>query len=60
MPEKDIWEDRQQDQITGNNALIKSVKAEQNAESVKSSPTCATKYMSGGGGRPRQNLTEVE
>ncbi|XWS66710.1 hypothetical protein CRYUN_Cryun05aG0223900 [Craigia yunnanensis] len=60
MPEKDIWEDRQQDQITGNNALIESVKIEQNAESVKSSLTCATKYMSGGGGRSRQNLTEAE
>ncbi|KAK6290120.1 hypothetical protein POUND7_001661 [Theobroma cacao] len=46
MPEKDVWEDRQHDQMTGNDVLIKSVKAEQNAESVKSSPTCATKYMS--------------
>ncbi|XWS55977.1 hypothetical protein CRYUN_Cryun09bG0046800 [Craigia yunnanensis] len=60
MPERDIWEDRQQDQITGNNALIKSVKAEQHSESVKSSHTCATKYISGGGGRSRQNLTEAE
>ncbi|EOY08179.1 Basic-leucine zipper transcription factor family protein, putative isoform 2 [Theobroma cacao] len=60
MPEKDVWEDRQHDQMTGNDVLIKSVKAEQNAESVKSSPTCATKYMSGGGGRSRQNLTEAE
>ncbi|XVF76241.1 hypothetical protein PTKIN_Ptkin13bG0250400 [Pterospermum kingtungense] len=60
MPEKDIWEDNQLDQITGNNALTKSVKAEQKAESVKSSPTCATKCMSRGGGRSRQNLTEAE
>ncbi|XVE96469.1 hypothetical protein REPUB_Repub02eG0224600 [Reevesia pubescens] len=52
--EKDIWEDRQQDR------MIKSVKSEENAESVKSSPTCATNYMSGGGGRSRQNLTEAE
>ncbi|XVF01875.1 hypothetical protein REPUB_Repub04eG0126200 [Reevesia pubescens] len=58
--EKDIWEDRQQDRMTGNNELIKSVKAEEDAESVKSSPTCATKYMSGGRGRSRQNLTEAE
>ncbi|XWS43438.1 hypothetical protein CRYUN_Cryun16bG0103700 [Craigia yunnanensis] len=60
MPEKSIWEDGQPDQMTGNNALIKSVKAKENAESVKSSPTCATKYMSGGRGRSRQNLTEAE
>ncbi|XVF07711.1 hypothetical protein REPUB_Repub06bG0163200 [Reevesia pubescens] len=60
MPEKDIWEDRQQDSMIGNNALIKSVKAEENAESVKSSSTSATKYMSGGGGRSRHNLTEAE
>ncbi|XP_021289340.1 uncharacterized protein LOC110420382 isoform X2 [Herrania umbratica] len=60
MPEKDVWEDGQHDQMTGNDLLIKSVKAERNAESVKSSPTCATKYTSGGGGRSRQNLTEAE
>ncbi|XVE61515.1 hypothetical protein DITRI_Ditri06bG0046600 [Diplodiscus trichospermus] len=60
MPEKDIWEDKKQDQMTGTNLLTKSVKVEENAESVKSSPTCASKYMSGGGGRSRQNLTEAE
>ncbi|OMO68281.1 hypothetical protein COLO4_29783 [Corchorus olitorius] len=56
MPEKDIWEDRKPDQMTGNDVFIKSVKEEQNAESA----TCASKYMSGGGGRSRQNLTEAE
>ncbi|XP_022743277.1 uncharacterized protein LOC111294280 [Durio zibethinus] len=60
MREKDIWKDRQQDQITGNNVLIKSVKAEQNALSVKSSPTCSIKYISCGRGRSSQNLTEAE
>ncbi|OMO82153.1 hypothetical protein CCACVL1_12061 [Corchorus capsularis] len=60
MPEKDIWEDRKPDQLTGNDVFIKSVKDEQDAESVKESSTCASKYMSGGGGRSRQNLTEAE
>ncbi|XVF55680.1 hypothetical protein PTKIN_Ptkin06aG0056400 [Pterospermum kingtungense] len=60
VPEKDIWEDGQQDEMTGNNALMKLVKAEENAESVKSSPSCVAKHMSGGGRRSRQNLTEAE
>ncbi|XP_022767126.1 uncharacterized protein LOC111311740 isoform X2 [Durio zibethinus] len=60
MPEKDIWEDRQQDQMTDNNTLMKSVKVEENAESVKSSSTCGKKFISGCGGRSRQNLTETE
>ncbi|TYI87212.1 hypothetical protein E1A91_D04G120600v1 [Gossypium mustelinum] len=60
IPEKDIWEDSQLNEMTGNNALIKPVKTEQNAESVRSSPAGAIKHMSGGGGRSRQNLTEAE
>ncbi|KAA3463954.1 G-box-binding factor 1-like protein [Gossypium australe] len=60
IPEKDIWEDSQLNEMTGNNALIKPVKTEQNAESVRSSPAGAIKHVSGGGGRSRQNLTEAE
>ncbi|TYI32823.1 hypothetical protein ES332_A04G089400v1 [Gossypium tomentosum] len=60
ISEKDIWEDSQLNEMTGNNALINPVKTEQNAESVRSSPAGAIKHMSGGGGRSRQNLSEAE
>ncbi|KAK8500067.1 hypothetical protein V6N12_037927 [Hibiscus sabdariffa] len=60
MPEKDIRVDKQQDQMTGNVAPVKSVKAGMKAEPVKSSPACVTKYMSGGRRRSGQNLTEAE
>ncbi|GMI71016.1 hypothetical protein HRI_000771000 [Hibiscus trionum] len=60
IPEKDVREDKQQGQMTGNVALVKSVKAGKKAEPVKSSPACVTKYMSGGRRRSGQNLTEAE
>ncbi|KAK8553932.1 hypothetical protein V6N12_030911 [Hibiscus sabdariffa] len=48
MPEKDVRVDKQQDQITGNVAPVKSVKAGMKAEPVKSSPARVTNYMSSG------------
>ncbi|XP_039026330.1 uncharacterized protein LOC120159882 isoform X1 [Hibiscus syriacus] len=60
MPEKDVREDKQQSQMTGNVALVKSVKAGKKAEPVKLSTQCVEKYMSGGRWRSRQNLTETE
>ncbi|KAL5807560.1 hypothetical protein ACOSQ3_030448 [Xanthoceras sorbifolium] len=52
--------DQQQDQTMSFDAIIKCVKAEQDAESLKPSPTCNPRYTSMSGGRSRQNLTEVE
>ncbi|KAK9290275.1 hypothetical protein L1049_008442 [Liquidambar formosana] len=42
------------------NVMMKTVKAEQDAELPKPSPMCSTSYMPFGGGRSRQNLTEAE
>ncbi|KAL5743177.1 hypothetical protein ACOSP7_029909 [Xanthoceras sorbifolium] len=52
--------DQQQDQTMSFDTIIKCVKAEQDAESLKPSPTCNPRYTSMSGGRSRQNLTEVE
>ncbi|KAK0585319.1 hypothetical protein LWI29_026808 [Acer saccharum] len=52
--------DQQQDQTMHNDVIIAQVKAEQDAESLKPSPTCTPRYTSMGGGRSRQNLTEAE
>ncbi|XP_031272113.1 uncharacterized protein LOC116130518 isoform X2 [Pistacia vera] len=49
--------DRERDETTCSNVIIKSIKAEQDAESIS---MCATRYTSVGGGRSRQNLTEAE
>lgn len=46
--------------MKGRNVFIESVKAEQNSESLEPSHCCVARYKSTGGGRPRQNLTEVE
>lgn len=52
--------DQQQDQTACSNILIKPEKADQDAESLKRSSLCATRYISMAGGRSRQNLTEAE
>ncbi|KAI9154042.1 hypothetical protein LWI28_020228 [Acer negundo] len=52
--------DQQQDQTMHNDVIIAQVKAEQDAESLKPSPTCTPRCTSTGGGRSRQNLTEAE
>ncbi|KAK3226787.1 hypothetical protein Dsin_006649 [Dipteronia sinensis] len=52
--------DQQQDQMMRNDVIIEQVKSEQDAESLKPSPTCTPRYTSMGGGRSRQNLTEAE
>lgn len=51
--------DQQRDQTACSNILIKPEKADQDAELLKQSSLCATRYMSMAGGRSRQNLTEV-
>lgn len=52
--------DQQRDQTACGNILIKPVKADQDAETLKRSSLCATRYISMAGGRSRQNLTEAE
>ncbi|GLT40614.1 hypothetical protein SLA2020_147320 [Shorea laevis] len=51
---------RLQQQVEISNVFIESIKAEQNTESLKRSPRCASSHKSTGGGRSRQNLTEAE
>ncbi|XP_024037953.1 uncharacterized protein LOC18040087 isoform X1 [Citrus clementina] len=55
-----VISDQQRDQTACGNILIKPAKADQDAESLKRSSLCATRYISMAGGRSRQNLTEAE
>lgn len=49
--------DQERDETVCSNVIIKQIKAEKEAEP---SSVCSTRYTSvGGGGRSRQNLTEV-
>lgn len=52
--------DQQQCQKVCRSGTIRTVKAEQDAELPKPSPVCSTSYVSFGGSRSRQNLSEAE